>query len=142
MDITIRLDRLRQVISQNITRTGTYELILYPVVNIDGQEDYITLISRRDSRPMEPSLGDQPPLGFGDQEYYRKLMRRMKRKVRSFRCTEGQTCPICLEEGDKVYVKSKCKHTFHEECILQSLVEHKYECPVCRCDHPFGKLRK
>eukprot|EP00461_Guttulinopsis_vulgaris_P003149 UN03150 len=50
---------------------------------------------------------------------------------------EGMQCSICkcaFETGDD-YVKLKCKHLYHQGCILQWL-EKKNSCPVCRYQLP------
>lgn len=44
-----------------------------------------------------------------------------------------EVCTICLvsyEHGDRV-ATSKCKHVFHQACILEWLVLNK-DCPCCR----------
>ena len=43
-------------------------------------------------------------------------------------------CAICLTEfadGDRC-IKLKCKHAYHEACIVKTLEREKRECPLCR----------
>lgn len=47
------------------------------------------------------------------------------------------TCPICFEHlSENPIVTTKCKHTFHENCLIgwcSAQRDHK-TCPVCRAD--------
>ena len=46
------------------------------------------------------------------------------------------SCPICLEdfeEGDEVRLLPRCCHCFHVACVDHWLLDHKENCPVCRC---------
>ena len=52
---------------------------------------------------------------------------------------EKDVCTICLcdyEEGDEIASSpnSKCKHSYHKECILEWLMKHD-NCPCCRVDY-------
>jgi hypothetical protein len=43
-------------------------------------------------------------------------------------------CAICLAEfanGERC-IKLKCKHVYHETCIVKTLEREKRECPLCR----------
>ena len=48
------------------------------------------------------------------------------------------SCPICLESIDlnQTIVTSKCKHTFHNECLKKWLTASSLNnnCPSCRTD--------
>jgi len=51
-------------------------------------------------------------------------------------------CPICLEDIETAndtsndmeidFVRTRCKHTFHKQCLLDAKLQHKSECPCCR----------
>ncbi len=43
-------------------------------------------------------------------------------------------CAVCLVEfvnGDRC-IRLKCKHAYHETCIVKTLEREKRECPLCR----------
>nr|GEU31696.1 hypothetical protein [Tanacetum cinerariifolium] len=45
------------------------------------------------------------------------------------------TCPICIEEflgQQKIIQLTKCKHIFHNKCILAWLSKNNRTCPLCR----------
>lgn len=42
-------------------------------------------------------------------------------------------CPICLDDIDKLLFVTSCLHSFHPECIYNSLRTSK-NCPLCRND--------
>jgi hypothetical protein len=49
----------------------------------------------------------------------------------------NDTCPICFEHlSANPIVTTKCKHTFHENCLIGwcSAQNFKKTCPVCRAD--------
>ena len=59
-----------------------------------------------------------------------------KKSVRAEDYVED-TCPICFEHLSlNPIVTTKCKHTFHEECLIGwcSAQNFKKTCPVCRAD--------
>ncbi|KAL9682710.1 hypothetical protein QQ045_014516 [Rhodiola kirilowii] len=44
-------------------------------------------------------------------------------------------CAVCLsdfEDGEEVSELSRCKHSFHAQCIGMWLYSH-FDCPLCRC---------
>jgi len=54
------------------------------------------------------------------------------------------TCTICLELTNKSDRKLKCKHVFHNKCIIK-WYEESIECPTCRMeqdDDPIVIFRK
>ena len=54
------------------------------------------------------------------------------------------TCAICLELTKRTDKKLKCKHTFHQKCIMKWF-ETSIECPQCRMeqdDDPIVVFRK
>lgn len=40
-------------------------------------------------------------------------------------------CPICISDKNKLFVKTKCGHTFCRECIVKWSMK-KFSCPICR----------
>jgi hypothetical protein len=47
---------------------------------------------------------------------------------------ERKSCIICLgdfEKGEKIVLHPGCKHTFHDECVLEWF-KTKLKCPVCK----------
>lgn len=40
-------------------------------------------------------------------------------------------CPICLQPGEGMVARLRCRHVFHRECIEEWLV-HRDTCPLCR----------
>jgi len=54
------------------------------------------------------------------------------------------TCTICLETTKRSDKKLKCKHVFHNKCIIKWF-EESIECPTCRMeqdDDPLVIFRK
>lgn len=54
------------------------------------------------------------------------------------------TCAICLEATKRSDKRLKCKHTFHQKCIM-TWFETSIECPQCRMeqdDDPIVVFRK
>ena len=45
----------------------------------------------------------------------------------------SQTCAVCLEETKRSDKKLKCKHVFHNKCIM-TWFETSIECPQCRME--------
>lgn len=41
-------------------------------------------------------------------------------------------CPICLINDDKPYIKLKCSHSFHTDCVKEWFDKDKLTCPYCR----------
>mmetsp|Transcript_33609 Transcript_33609/g.34232 ORF Transcript_33609/g.34232 Transcript_33609/m.34232 type:complete len:154 (+) Transcript_33609:195-656(+) len=44
-------------------------------------------------------------------------------------------CSICLLSLNilgRSTVQTRCKHNFHSDCLFQSKLENKFECPMCR----------
>lgn len=56
----------------------------------------------------------------------------------------GDECVICLEElcnngSESKLGRTKCKHVFHEECIVKWLQQCSYSCPLCRSQIPLDE---
>ena len=47
---------------------------------------------------------------------------------------DSLVCSICLDEENKVDVKLKCNHMFHESCIT-SWFKQNTICPICRAQN-------
>jgi len=43
----------------------------------------------------------------------------------------NEECSICLDINNKVWIKTKCNHIFHEECFKEWIHISK-SCPICR----------
>lgn len=47
-----------------------------------------------------------------------------------------KTCAICLETIETKHIKTKCKHDFHKDCLIQWCENQKQhsntKCPICR----------
>jgi len=43
----------------------------------------------------------------------------------------NEECSICLDTNEKVWIKIKCNHTYHEECFTEWSKINK-SCPICR----------
>lgn len=43
----------------------------------------------------------------------------------------NEECSICLDINNKVWIKTKCNHTYHEECFKEWIKINK-SCPICR----------
>ena len=43
----------------------------------------------------------------------------------------NEECSICLDINEKTWIKTKCNHTYHEECFNEWLKINK-SCPICR----------
>ena len=58
-----------------------------------------------------------------------------KKAVQDGKCSAhlSQTCAVCLEETKRSDKKLKCKHVFHEKCIIKWF-ETSIECPQCRME--------
>jgi len=56
---------------------------------------------------------------------------------------ETWACSICLESNsnDQKYILKPCNHTFHLECIIESLRRYGPKCPNCR-DNPYENDNK
>ena len=56
----------------------------------------------------------------------------------------SNTCAVCLEATKRTDKKLKCKHVFHQKCIM-TWFETSIECPQCRMeqdDDPIVIFRK
>ena len=56
----------------------------------------------------------------------------------------SHTCAICLEATKRSDKRLKCKHVFHNKCIM-TWFETSIECPICRMeqdDDPIIVFRK
>jgi len=46
-------------------------------------------------------------------------------------------CVICYQEDDKKTYKTKCKHTFHYDCLHQWINKYSHNnCPLCKATLP------
>ena len=50
-----------------------------------------------------------------------------------YKNTEKEECSICLEVGNKKFVKTNCGHIFHKSCIDEWNLRSN-NCPMCRKD--------
>jgi len=44
---------------------------------------------------------------------------------------KNEECSICLDINDKIWIKTRCNHIYHNECITEWLQISK-SCPICR----------
>ena len=43
----------------------------------------------------------------------------------------NEECSICLDTNNKVWIKTKCNHAYHEECF-KDWIQISKSCPICR----------
>ena len=43
----------------------------------------------------------------------------------------NEECSICLDINNKIWIKTKCNHTYHQECFTDWIKINK-SCPICR----------
>jgi len=51
------------------------------------------------------------------------------------RTSQTEDCPICLDDAEAVWVKTKCGHVFHQKCWNRVEMKiGKRSCPLCRTE--------
>ncbi len=66
--------------------------------------------------------------------YFQILSESFKQKIRTayeIISNTEEECSICLSESDYQFIKTRCNHIFHKECIDVWLNQHN-SCPFCR----------
>jgi len=64
--------------------------------------------------------------------YFRNIIERNGNSIEMISINSTNSCCICLEENsDKEWVKIRCGHEYHRECII-IWSSYNRKCPICR----------
>tara|TARA_Y100000022_G_C12947029_1_gene238597 strand:- start:41 stop:397 length:357 start_codon:yes stop_codon:yes gene_type:complete len=83
-------------------------------------------------------------------EHITKFLEFIKKKIKKFRENNrinkiidnnnlkqiknlNEICIICMEEGNKKFIKLNCEHFFHKKCLKKWIINNN-SCPLCRTE--------